>query len=144
MRIAIVGSSDFTNKPILYWALERIFDKGKYKNIQIYSIDNFSRDSLTIGVSHFASEYAKDKLYPFFLVKTERFNLSEPNAIVDVDKSGNQYVKNAKTLRNNKILSQVHHLIIFHKNEPELLHLLEKAYEQKINVFEFNLIKLGY
>lgn len=144
MRIAVVGSSDFINKPILYWALERIFDKGKYRNIQIYSIDNFAKDSLQIGVSYFASEYAKDKLYPFFLVKTERFNLSNPEAIIDYDKSGNQYVKNAKILRNKKLLGQVHHLIIFHKNEPELVHILENAHEQKINVFEFNLIKLGY
>lgn len=143
MKIGVIGSNDLKNKKLFFWALDTIIAKGNFKNIEIYTLNIPHPDSNFIGASSFACDYANFYHIPFTSIKTEKFNLSHPKSIIKQDSKGNKFVENAIEIRDERLLSQIRHIIIFHREEEEFLQILSKCINLDINIFEFNLNELN-
>lgn len=133
MKLAIVGSKEFSNYSTLIRVINQIKLKANYKIEEIVTQGEKSKDpqdpSYYYGIGEFAKKYAKTMLFPYKIFHIEW-----------EDKDGN-YNKDAAFERNEIMIEYADVFAVFHDEDSHSLALIEQIKKSGKNYYDFNFKK---
>lgn len=133
MKLAIVGSKEFSNYATLLRLINEIKLKANYKIEEIVTQGEVTRDkydaNFKTGIGEFAQKYAKTMYYPYKLFHIEW-----------EDEKGN-YNSKAAFERNKKMIEYADVFAVFHNEDRDSLALIEQIKESGKNFYDFNFKK---